>query len=324
MASQDPHIQNLQRIAEKQMKSALHAQFLENCRAENIIPKGLQLRLKVNVGNNSSELQDSVDRLLRKVSMEICERIRDDHLRRSTEYGCLLEEVRNELKNKMSNADMFDLDCEINKQTETKREKLAAMHEQKIRHMVNKKREENKSNKVKENTDATVLKTKNDDRPKQDSSPRNRRNNGWKSKGAVNRKEDKRIKISTNTAQRVADSKNTDNAVLHHTLETQSSEQKGDSSIPDDRATPSKNEAAPGPKKTYAEALSNGANVNLQLRISSLQTSLDSLTKTVAQLVAEAAQRGNDRDVLSVFQTGKHGGKQKNGFAKFRKERKQF
>ncbi|KAH3708487.1 hypothetical protein DPMN_067939 [Dreissena polymorpha] len=103
-----------------------------------------------------------------------------------------------------------------------------------------KKREKNKSNKVKENTDATVLKTKNDDRPKQDSSPRNRRNNGWKSKGAVNRKEDKRIKISTNTAQRVADSKNTDNAVLHHTLETQSSEQKGDSSIPDDRATPSK------------------------------------------------------------------------------------
>ncbi|KAH3801091.1 hypothetical protein DPMN_154736 [Dreissena polymorpha] len=291
------------------MKSALHAQFLENCRAENIIPKGLQLRLKVNVGNNSSELQDSVDLLLRKVSMEICERIRDDHLRRSTEYGCLLEEVRNELKKKMSNADMFDLDCEINKQTETKRKKLAAVHEQKIRHMVNKKREENKSNKLKENTDATVLKTKNDDRPKQDSSPRNRRNNGWKSKGAVNRKEDKRIKIST--AQRVADSKNTDNAELHHTLKTQSSEQKGDRSIPDDRATPSKNEAAPGPKKTYAEALSNGANVNLQLRISSLQISLDSLTKTVAQLVAEAAQRGNDRDVLSVFQTGKHGGRQK-------------
>jgi len=71
----------------------------------------------------------------------------------------VLEEVRNELKKKMSNADMFDLDCEINKQTETKREKLAAMHEQKIRHMVNKKREENKSNKLKENTDATVLKT---------------------------------------------------------------------------------------------------------------------------------------------------------------------
>ena len=61
MASQDPHIQNLQRIAEKQMKSALHAQFLENCRAENIIPKGLQLRLKVNVGNNCSEPQDSID-----------------------------------------------------------------------------------------------------------------------------------------------------------------------------------------------------------------------------------------------------------------------
>ena len=87
----------------------------------------------------------------------------------------------------MSNADMFDLDCEINKQTEMKREEQVAKHEQKIRHMVNKKPEEKKSNKVKENTDATVLKTNNDDQPKQDSSPSICRNNGWKSNGAVNR-----------------------------------------------------------------------------------------------------------------------------------------
>ncbi|KAH3869152.1 hypothetical protein DPMN_032312 [Dreissena polymorpha] len=205
-----------------------------------------------------------------------------------------------------------------------KREKLAAMHEQKIRHMVNKKREENKSNKVKENTDATVLKAKNDDRPNQYLSPRNRRNNGWKSKGIAKRINASRFRQIRRSALLIPRIRTTQYYMYITHWKHSHRNKKATVQYLTIEQHRQKNGAAPGPKKTYAEALSNGAHVNLQLRISSIQTSLDSLTKTVAQLVAAAARRGNDRDVLSVFQTGKHGGRQRNGFAQFRKERKQF
>lgn len=70
----------------------MHAHFLEDCLAENVIPTGLRLKVKVNTGCDSSELQKS------SVSSEISEQIRDEHLRKSEKYGADIEEVRSELK----------------------------------------------------------------------------------------------------------------------------------------------------------------------------------------------------------------------------------
>ena len=70
------------------------AKFLGNCRNENLIPKGLRLKLKVTVGNESDDLQISIDQLLERVSYDICDRIRDFHLRHSHSYNQMIEEKR--------------------------------------------------------------------------------------------------------------------------------------------------------------------------------------------------------------------------------------
>ena len=71
MASFDPHVKQLGLLAEKQMKSTLHAKFLGTCRNENVIPKGLRLKLNVSVGNESDDLHISIDKLLERVSYDV-------------------------------------------------------------------------------------------------------------------------------------------------------------------------------------------------------------------------------------------------------------
>ncbi|KAH3733307.1 hypothetical protein DPMN_039733 [Dreissena polymorpha] len=61
------------KLAVNHMKSSLHARFLQNCINYNFVPKGLRIPLKVSVGNDSAELQNDIDALLQKVSIEICE-----------------------------------------------------------------------------------------------------------------------------------------------------------------------------------------------------------------------------------------------------------
>ena len=118
MAFLDPRIRQLEVLAEKQMKSQLHVRFLENCKTENVIPKGLRLKLKVSVGRDATDLQKSVDDLLLKVSRDICDRVRDDHLRRSHEYSCLTEKTRNEIKNTLNDDELITMDSKIYKNTE--------------------------------------------------------------------------------------------------------------------------------------------------------------------------------------------------------------
>ncbi len=113
MASlQDPRIK-LETLAEKQMKCCLHARFIENCRAADIIPKGLRLKLQMNVGPDSNGLQKSVDALLHKVSGEICDRVCDEYLRKSRDIGILLENTRSELAKSMSANELFTIDIDI-------------------------------------------------------------------------------------------------------------------------------------------------------------------------------------------------------------------
>ena len=68
MASNDPWITQLEKLAEKQMKSVLHVKFLEECLSDELIPKGFEIRVKVSIGNDPEdmELQSSVDKLLEK------------------------------------------------------------------------------------------------------------------------------------------------------------------------------------------------------------------------------------------------------------------
>jgi hypothetical protein len=80
------------------MKGVLHVKFLQNCRAEDVIPKGLSLKLKLTVGGMSNKLQEKVDSLLHRVSVEDCELIKEDHMRRSNEKSRTTIEKRHAKK----------------------------------------------------------------------------------------------------------------------------------------------------------------------------------------------------------------------------------
>ena len=101
-SSNDPRIQ-LEKLAEKQMKSVLHAKFLEDCLSDEVVPKGLELKLKVSVGNDPEdlELQESVDKLLEKTSLHVLNIVKEGHMRKVKNLGNSIEEVRGKLKKNM-------------------------------------------------------------------------------------------------------------------------------------------------------------------------------------------------------------------------------
>ena len=135
-SSNDPRIQ-LEKLAEKQVKSALHAKFLEDCLAEEIVPKGLEIKLKVSVGNDPEDiqLQASVDRLLEKTSLHVVNIIKEGHMRKMQNLGNAIEEVRGKLKKKMSNEQLFDMDSEVFKKTEEKKNVMTETHKKKLSYL---------------------------------------------------------------------------------------------------------------------------------------------------------------------------------------------
>lgn len=117
----------IEKLAEKQMKNGLHVRFLENCLEDDLVPSGLRLKLKIHIGNDetSKKFQESIDSLLKKVSLEICDRLKEVHQRRAIKLGNELEEHRDELKSIIKgNTGIFDE--ELLKKTESKKEKLMA------------------------------------------------------------------------------------------------------------------------------------------------------------------------------------------------------
>ena len=108
---------------------------MENCRTESVTCKGLQLKLQVKVSNNDDELQYSINNLLFKVNREICDTIRDDHLRLSEEYGIPMEKCRDQLKASLTDKDMFDIDSKISDMTEKRKDDILATHEKKLKYL---------------------------------------------------------------------------------------------------------------------------------------------------------------------------------------------
>ena len=113
-SSYDPRLQ-LEKLVEKQMKSVLHAKFLEDCLSDKVVPKGLELKLKVRVRNDPEdlELQTSVDKLLEKTSLHVLNIVKEGHMRKVKNLGNSIEEVRGKLKKNMSNKQMFDMDSAV-------------------------------------------------------------------------------------------------------------------------------------------------------------------------------------------------------------------
>ena len=70
MEKNETFVRKIEKMADFQMRKTTHIRFLENCLAENMIPKGLMLEKQIMVGGNSN-LQDTVDKALKKFSLEL-------------------------------------------------------------------------------------------------------------------------------------------------------------------------------------------------------------------------------------------------------------
>ena len=134
-SSNDPRRKKLTDLAEKHMRSQLHARFLEECCAESIVPKGLKLKLTINVGNTSQGLQASINRLLDKVSIDICGRIKEEHIKKAVQLSEEIETIRSGLSDSLTSDQIAELDSEIYTRTTQKQGKIIEQHKKKLAHL---------------------------------------------------------------------------------------------------------------------------------------------------------------------------------------------
>ena len=72
-------VKDLMKMADIPMRHSMHTRFLENCLSESLIPKGMQVNLKIHIGEDSAEIQTVVNKMLEKTLLEITRVVRDEH-----------------------------------------------------------------------------------------------------------------------------------------------------------------------------------------------------------------------------------------------------
>ena len=333
MASEDPYVSELQKLAEKQMKSTLHAKFLENCRSDGVIPKGLQLKLQVSVGkdSDSENLQKSVNVLLDRVSLEICDRVRDFHLRRSHELSRLLESKRDELKTRKSPNDLLIIDSSIKRQTDEKKEVLQAKHEKKLNSLRN-------QSELIPVTETDHLE-RNPQQTRDTTAPwievrqkrtRNCKQNIKTGKYMQPAKQPVKDRAKTKPQTKSAKQPVTNRTKTKPPTRPAKQPEKGPSrNSPSAQAenledpTDSKNVTAPSTRISYLEAAKNGA--MRQTPVTSLQESLEKLTRLVSDLITATKQKDGDaKDASYDAPTRGRGEQQRRDYGRYRKEKSQF
>ena len=59
-------VKDLMKMADIQMRHSMHTRFLENCLSESFVPKGMQLNLKIYIGEDSDEINMLSTKCLKK------------------------------------------------------------------------------------------------------------------------------------------------------------------------------------------------------------------------------------------------------------------
>lgn len=318
----DPRLR-LEKLAEKQMKSGMHVRFLEDCNSADVVPKGLSLKLKVNVGTNSSELQTSIDKLLHKVSMEICDRIKEYHIRNSMLLKTEIENVRSDIAKTLTDSQMNELDSTIQKSISSKQSKLLIQHQKKLEHL----QQLTPTSHSTLETVKTIESNKTLDGKSDDLFIDLTGVDGFEK--VVSKRQKRNFKKKINKPSKYDNTKTTAPQGQPGKRNSNSVQKRPPSTLPsDDRANTttshknktvfdkhdryhSKNEEALGTAKTYAEAVQHRATHE------QLVQKIESLEKTVQQLVAMSTTttRGKQEDSLER-KTGTNGRKLRRDFAK--------
>jgi hypothetical protein len=277
-STRDPRELQLKKMATKQMKGILHVKFLQNCRAEDVIPKGLLLKLKLTVGGTSNKLQEKVDSLLHRVSVEVCEMIKEDHMRRSNELTSEMEKLRADLEKDLDNEQLDNLDKEISDSIEKSRTTIEKRHAKKLNFL-----KENVSN-----TQPLITeKTQSDDWQIKTSK---------KKKGAKKTQKNHNEQRPQNNIPKQQTGNTQKNDVVDLTVPASQRETTTDCN--------SKNVQASSGKKTYAEVAASEATTD------NIHTTLKILTQAVTQLI-KSQEIKSDKGGLFAQKTKIHGRRQR-------------
>ena len=132
METRETIIRTIEKLAYFQMRKSTYIRFLENCVSENAIPKGLKLQLQVQVGENS-RLQNAVDDILRKTSMEITRVVSDEHYRQLQKSKPKMTELENKLRQFTKDEGEFNtITHKIFTKTESKKNKIVDKQNKKL------------------------------------------------------------------------------------------------------------------------------------------------------------------------------------------------
>ena len=71
------------------------------------------LKKKIYVGKNFSDLQKSVDDLLKKVSLDICDKVSSAHQQKVRQIGTEMESLRDILKTKCDDEYVSEIDQKV-------------------------------------------------------------------------------------------------------------------------------------------------------------------------------------------------------------------
>ena len=120
------------------MESSLHARFLQNCIESECVPEGMLLKKKIYVGKNFSDLQKSVDDLLKKVSLDICEKVSSAHQQKVRQME--MESLRDILKTKSDDEYVSEFDQKVFEKTERKNNSNLEKQNKKLKRLQQKDR----------------------------------------------------------------------------------------------------------------------------------------------------------------------------------------
>ena len=130
-------VRKIEKMADFQMRKATHIRCLENCLAENVIPKGLRLEKQMMVGGNSN-LQETVDKALQKFSLELVRLVCDDHSHQLNESKGKMLELEGDLKKHLNDERKFNnISSEIFSKTETNKNKIVEKQQKKLEKLIN-------------------------------------------------------------------------------------------------------------------------------------------------------------------------------------------
>lgn len=328
-SSIDPRVQ-LEKLAEKQMKSVLHVKFLEDCLSDELVPKGLAIKLNVSVGNDQEDkaIQASVNKLLEKTSLHIMSIVKEGHMRKVRTIGDSIENVRGTLRKNMSDKQVFDLDSDVFQKTEEKKNKMVENHKKKLSYLKQRRAGENSTESHKKDQNKTTETVSTEKHSSSSNVGVSSNADKTKPNGKNKKRKRKHKPKPKNQNGSTPDCPKTgsvtdDDVIIVGESTRQTKHQSPKEQEPKQSACsgnqPAKNGPALGTKKTYAEAITHGAKSTVRREVNQetlLETLLTVLT-TVQQLMM-SIQPNVERGDSSGARTEMHGKGPKRGQNKLR------